>query len=58
MFPKASLEIMKAHSTKFDEHILKLARNEASGLPRDAGLVASPVKVHLGEANGSKSVLS
>lgn len=29
---------MKKHGSKFDERALKLERNEANGLPKDAGL--------------------
>ena len=34
---QASLEFMKAHKDKFDEHVMKGLRNEACGLPASAG---------------------
>lgn len=48
---------MKKHSTKFDEHLIKYARNEAVGLPSDAGVTGNPGKVRLGVSNGAKDVL-
>jgi hypothetical protein len=35
---QAQIDFMKRHSTKYDEHMLKLARNEACGRPKYAGL--------------------
>ncbi|KAG7347287.1 sulfotransferase family protein [Nitzschia inconspicua] len=35
---KASYEFMKEHSSQFDEKLSKMARNEACGLPKDAGM--------------------
>jgi hypothetical protein len=35
---QSSLEFMAAHRSKYDEHQLKLCRNEAMGLDRTAGL--------------------
>lgn len=49
---------MKSHSEKFDEHILKQARNEIAGLPKDAGMTVNPGKVRQGKVNGSKMELS
>jgi len=48
---------MKKHSTKFDEHPLKYAKNEAAGLPRDAGLTGNPGKVRNGVSNSAKDVI-
>jgi len=40
---------MKKHSTKYDVHQLKYGRNEAAGLPRDAGLTGNPdTSIHHG----------
>jgi len=49
---------MKKHFNKFDEHPIKYARNEAVGLPRDAGLTGNPGKVRTGQTNGGKDVFS
>ena len=51
---------MKKHDSKFDSHLFKLARNEAAGLKRDAGLDKSknPGKVRKGELNESGEVFS
>lgn len=54
---QATYEFMKKHSTKFDEHPLKHARNEAVGLPKHAGFVGNSGKVRKGEVNASKLVL-
>lgn len=35
---------MKANGSKYDEHHLKLWRNEACGLPKDAGLSSTKVR--------------
>ena len=40
----STFEFMKAHESQFDEKLSKLARNEACGLPKDAGLRESKVK--------------
>jgi len=48
---------MKKHSTKYDGHLLKYGRNEAVGLPRDAGLTGNPGKVRKGVGNVAKDVL-
>jgi len=48
---------MKEHATKYDEHPMKLVRNEAAGLPRDAGLTGNPGKVRKGVSNCGKDVL-
>lgn len=34
---------MNAHSSKFDEHIIKGLRNEPSGLAKDAGIQSTKV---------------
>lgn len=34
---------MTLHGSKFDEHILKSFRNEACGLPKEAGMMNSKV---------------
>lgn len=51
---------MKQHATKFDSRNYKLARNEAAGLPREAGLISSNYagKVRNGKVNESKEALS
>ncbi|EWM30410.1 sulfotransferase family protein [Nannochloropsis gaditana] len=40
----SSLAFMQRHRDKFDEHLTKEARNEAMGLPRDAGRENAKVK--------------
>jgi hypothetical protein len=42
----SSYEFMRSHESKFDEKLSKLARNEACGLSRFAGMSKS--KVHRG----------
>ena len=51
---------MKKHDSKFDSHLFKLARNEAAGLKRDAGLDKSknPGKVRKGKVNESGKAFS
>lgn len=49
---------MKQNETKYDGHVLKLARNRALGLPEDLGLKGNEGKVRKGESNGSRKVLS
>ena len=49
---------MKQYPSKFDEHPLKFARNEAAGLPRTAGLEATCGKVRSGGAGTARAVLS
>lgn len=34
---------MKSHESKFDEKLSKLSRNEACGLPKDAGMKKSKI---------------
>lgn len=48
---------MKSHPTKFDEHLLKLARNKACGLPSHAGFNEGASKVRNGQANAAQSLL-
>jgi len=52
-----SLEFMKKHSTKFDDHPSKLKRNEVAGLPRMAGLFGKNLKVRAGCVNCGKDEL-
>lgn len=47
---------MKAHSSQFDEKLSKLARNEACGLPKDAGM--SSGKLRRGTSGVGQSSLS
>lgn len=58
LFLKASFEFMKKHEIKFDEHPLKLGRNVACGLPKDAGLKEDQGKMRMGQVNESARVLS
>jgi len=39
----SSYEFMRRHREKFDEKLSKIARNEACGLPRFAGMSSSKV---------------
>lgn len=55
---QASLDFMKQHSSKFDSHVLKLARNEVAGLPRLAGLSGNAGKVRHGRVHESKETFS
>mmetsp|Transcript_24113 Transcript_24113/g.66832 ORF Transcript_24113/g.66832 Transcript_24113/m.66832 type:complete len:337 (-) Transcript_24113:22-1032(-) len=52
----SSYDFMKKHSGHFDEKISKIARNEACGLPKDAGMRSS--KVGGGLSGLGKVVLS
>jgi len=54
---QATYDFMKKHPTKFDEHPLKHARNEAVGLPKNAGFHGNSGKVRKGEINASKIIL-
>lgn len=54
---QSSLEFMKKHSTKFDEHPSKLKRNEIAGLPRTAGLLGNNSKVRTGGINSGRNVI-
>lgn len=55
----SSIEFMRAHPTKYDEHMLKEARNEACGLSPRAGLDGrSAGKVHVGGAGRGRARLS
>ena len=50
---------MKKHQWKFDDHSLKLVRNEAVGLPKMAGLSnKSSAKVRNGNVHDGKRILS
>ena len=54
---QSSMEFMQAWPTKYDEHMLKYARNIACGLDRDAGLTEeSTGKVRDGKSAGSSKV--
>lgn len=48
---------MKKHLSQFDEHPIKYARNEAAGLPKNAGMCGNAGKVRNGQVNASKSIL-
>eukprot|EP00210_Caulerpa_lentillifera_P005291 g5055.t1 len=54
---QSSIEFMKKHSTKFDDHPMKYARNEVAGLPRNAGLTGNAGKVRNGVSNSAKDVI-
>lgn len=47
---------MKAHASQFDEKLSKLARNEACGLPKDAGTKSG--KLRRGTSGVGKASLS
>lgn len=49
---------MSKHPTKFDEHTIKLHRNETAGMPRYAGLGENWAKLRSGKVNESKGLLS
>jgi len=56
---QAGFDFMKKHQHKFDEHLLKLGRNEAIGLPKTAGLCnKSTSKVRNGNVHDGKRFLS
>lgn len=56
---QAGIEAMKQHPTKYDEHMLKAARNKACGRPAGAGLTrGSSGKVRLGGPGGNREQLS
>eukprot|EP00873_Tetraselmis_striata_P010064 jgi/Tetstr1/430328/TSEL_020153.t1 len=56
---QSSIEFMSAHSAKFDEHHLKLARNTICGLPERAGLDGqSAPKVRAGQTGTGEAQLS
>jgi len=57
MILQSSLEFMKKHSTKFDEHPTKLKRNEVAGLLKTAGLSGNNSKVRTGGINSGKNVI-
>ena len=46
---------MKQYASQFDEHPIKLHRNEAVGLPKDAGYYNNAGKVRKGEVHSSRS---
>lgn len=47
---------MKAHASQFDEKLSKLSRNEACGLPKDAGMKGG--KLRGGASGDGKEKLS
>ena len=49
---------MKRHSSKFDAHLIKAARNEAMGLPLDSGIKGSFGRVRKGQTNEGIRLLS
>lgn len=53
---QADIDSMCQYPNKYDEHMLKLARNEACGMRRDAGLADSgaAAKVRVGELGSGK----
>ena len=53
---KSSYAFMKENSNRFDEKLSKLARNEACGLPKDAGMTSGKLKD--GQQGGGKLLLS
>eukprot|EP00529_Nitzschia_sp_RCC80_P029127 CAMPEP_0113472338 /NCGR_PEP_ID=MMETSP0014_2-20120614/17462_1 /TAXON_ID=2857 /ORGANISM="Nitzschia sp." /LENGTH=332 /DNA_ID=CAMNT_0000365041 /DNA_START=135 /DNA_END=1130 /DNA_ORIENTATION=- /assembly_acc=CAM_ASM_000159 len=53
---KSSYEFMKEHSYHFDEKLSKLSRNEACGLPKDAGMKKG--KIATGTSKHGSLVLS
>ena len=53
----SSFEFVKAHESQFDEKLSKLARNEAMGLPVNAGLTGGG-KIRDGKSGGGRTQLS
>jgi Sulfotransferase domain len=53
---RSSFAFMKEHSYMFDEKLTKLGRNEACGLPKDAGM--QDTKLNRGKAGTGKAKLS
>jgi len=51
---QAGYDFMKAHERQFDDHLVTEARNQACGLPRDAG----SSKIKSGKVGAHKDVLS
>ena len=49
---RSTFEFMHTHKDQFDEKLSKIARNEACGLPADAGLKYS--KIRAGDSGGGK----
>lgn len=52
---RSGFEFMKQHANQFDEKLSKLARNEACGLPKDAGMAAG--KLNTGAIGKGKLTL-
>ena len=55
---QASLDFMKKHHTKFDSHHVKIALNEALGVPRDRGIGNCKGRVRSGQTKESAKFLS
>lgn len=53
---QSTFQFMKEHESHFDEKLSKLARNEACGLPKDAGMRHSKLKS--GKTGAAKLILS
>jgi len=53
---KSTYAFMKEHESQFDEKLSKLTRNEACGLPKDAGMRKS--KIVQGASGSGKLALS
>lgn len=49
---------MKKNASKYDDHVLKVVRNKALGLPEDLGLKNNEGKVRSGKINSGKAALS
>lgn len=52
----STYSFMKENESKFDEKLSKLARNEACGLAKDAGMTST--KIRSGQINGQDEVMS
>jgi hypothetical protein len=55
---QSQFAFMKAHESQFDERLSKLARNEACGLSKDAGLLSGHSKVRAGGTNCDQHAIS
>lgn len=53
---RSTFEFMKAHQHKFDEKLSKIARNEACGLSKDAGM--NSTKINSGTIGAGNKMLS
>lgn len=52
----STFAFMKEHESHFDEHLSKASRNEACGLPKDAGMLKT--KINTGRADGKRAAVS